>query len=311
MTTGLALTGLMLAVTACSPGSDVRTAGTGPTGAMAGTGPVAVVASTDVYGNIVKTIGGDAVSVTSMINDPNRNPHDYAVDARNQLAMSEAQLVVENGGGYDDFVDTMLSTIKTRPTVVNVTAVSGYDAKPATGDFNEHLWYDLPTMIKLTSRLSSELTAAAPASARMIADNAADFTSRLRALEQTEASIETEHAGYGVAVTEPLPIYLLDAVGLSNKTPEAFSQAIEEGNDVAPAAMQQTLDLFGSGQVQLLAYDTQNAGPQPEAVLAAARDNDVAVVSFTETLPPGEDYLSWMRKNLQAVSAGLDASSRQ
>ena len=310
--TAVALACLTFAVTACSPSASGANSGAihpvGSTAASAA-GPVAVVASTDVYGSIVEAIGGDAVSVTSIIDDPNRNPHDYAVDARNQLAMSKAQLVVENGGGFDDFVDTMLSALPTRPAVVNVTAVSGYNSKPADGEFNEHLWYDVPTMVKLTSRLSAELAALTPASAAKIAANAAAFTSRLQAFEQTEDGIKARHAGEGVAITEPLPIYLLTAVGLNNKTPEEFSQAVEEGNDVPPAVMQQTLDLFGSGKVALLAYDAQNSGPQPKAVLAAAQSNDVPVASFTETLPAGNDYLSWMTKNLQAVSAGLDASS--
>ena len=305
----LALVSLTLLVSACSSGLGADTPATDLPDSATTSAPVSVVASTDVYADIVQTIGGNAVRVTSFINDPNRNPHDYPADARNQLAVSRAQLVVENGGGYDDFVDTMLSATTTKPTVVNVTALSGYNPKPTDGEFNEHLWYDLPTMVKLTSRLRTELAALAPRSANTIAANATDFTHKLQALQQTEARIKTEHAGDGVAITEPLPIYLLAAVGLSNKTPEAFSQAIEEGDDVPPAAMQQTLKLLDSGDVKLLAYDAQNAGPQPDAVLAAAKRNHIPVASFTETLPAGDDYLSWMRTNIHAILVGLAASS--
>jgi len=165
--------------------------------------------------------------------------------------------------------------------------------------------------VKLTARLSTELAAAAPAAAAQITANATDFTSKLQVLQQTEADIKAEHAGAGVAITEPLPLYLLTAVGLTNKTPEAFSEAVEEGTDVPPAIFKQTLNLFESGKVALLAYDAQNAGPQPDAVLAAAQKSNIAVASFTETLPHGDSYVSWMTQNLRGVADGLSASGGQ
>ena len=95
-----------------------------------------MVASTNVYGDIVKAIGGPAVSVISIIDSPDKDPHEYEADARTQLALSKAQLVVENGCGYDDFVDTMLNSDPTKPTLINVSEVSGQDQNPAEGEFN-------------------------------------------------------------------------------------------------------------------------------------------------------------------------------
>jgi zinc/manganese transport system substrate-binding protein len=108
-----------------------------------------------------------------------------------------------------------------------------------------------------------------------------------------------------VANTEPVPHYLLDASGLVNKTPEKFSAAIEEGTDVSPELLKQTLDLFGRHQVKLLAYNEQTSGPETEAVLAAAKSAGIPVVPVTETLPKGKDYLAWMTDNLAAVTAAL------
>lgn len=294
----LALAGLTLAVSGCSASAE-------PGSAPRAAGRVAVVASTAVYGDIVQAVGGDAVVVTSIIDRPDQDPHEYTADARTRLALSKADLVVKNGGGYDDFVDTMLAAATTKPAVVDVVTVSGYDVGPAAGEPNEHLWYDVATMIKLTAQLSSDLAAAAPDSAATIQAQAADLTRRLQALQQTEAAIKADHQGTGVAVTEPLPLYLLEAAGLVNKTPQAFSKAVEEGTDAPPAVLKQTLDLFADGQVDLLAYNAQTTGPQTEAVLAAAERNQVAVVPLTETLPAGETYVSWMTSNLQAISAGL------
>jgi zinc/manganese transport system substrate-binding protein len=268
-------------------------------------GTLAVLASTNVYGDIAKAVGGDAVAVSSIIARPDQDPHEYTADARTQLALSKSQVVIENGAGYDDFVTTMLAATTAKPHVVTVADVSGYDQHPAGGEFNEHLWYDLPTMVRLTDQLSQDFTALAPARAETFAANAAAFTARLRTLEQTEAALDRQHAGTGVAITEPVPLYLLEACGLVDKTPPAFSAAVEEGTDVAPSVLQQTVALFTGHQVGLLAYNEQTGGPQTDAVLASARSNAVPVVGVTETLPAGQDYLGWMRANLDAVDAAL------
>ena len=117
-----------LGVAGCSTGS-AGSPSASPTSSSAASsaGPVNVVASTNVYGDIVKAIGGPAASVTSIIDRPDKDPHEYEADARTQLALSKAQLVIENGGGYDDFVDTMLKSARTRPAVINVADVSGLE----------------------------------------------------------------------------------------------------------------------------------------------------------------------------------------
>jgi zinc/manganese transport system substrate-binding protein len=301
----IALAGVvMLCVSACSTPSPSETSPTGsvPAGASA---PVSVVASTNVYGDIAKTIGGSAVTVTSIIDSPDRDPHEYQADAQTKLALSKAQLVIENGGGYDDFVDVMLESASSRPTVINVVDLSGGDRQPAGVEFNEHVWYDIATVKKLTMQLATELSVVAPEQAATIKANAAAFNSRLSRLQQQEAGIKSEHAGDPVAITEPVPLYLLQAAGLVNKTPDEFSEAIEEDTDAPPAIFKQTEDLFDEHQVKLLAYNEQTTGPQTEAVLAAARRNNIPVVPLTETLPAGQTYVQWMQANLDAISAAL------
>ena len=294
----LPIAALALGLAACS-----GTASPAPEGAADGT--IAVVASTNVYGDLAKTVGGDAVSVTSIIDSPDKDPHEYTADARTQLALSKAQVVVENGGGYDDFVATMLSATTAKPRVLNVADLSGYDQEPAQGELNEHLWYDFPTMVKLTDQLAQGYAALVPAQADTFRTNAAALTAQLQGLEQSEASLKKERSGTGVAITEPVPLYLLEASGLVDKTPEAFSEAVEEGTDVPPVVLQQTLALFSGHQVGLLAYNEQTTGPQTEAVLAAAKQNNVPVVAVTETLPAGQTYVGWMQGNLDAVGSAL------
>jgi zinc/manganese transport system substrate-binding protein len=269
-------------------------------------GLIHIVASTNVYGDIAKRIGGDRVSVTSIISDPSQDPHSYEADAQVQLALSKADLVIQNGGGYDDFVDTLLKGAKNpKVTLLDATTISGYDQKPATGEFNEHLWYDFPTVKKVAAKIESSLAKLDPTDASTFAARSATFTGAVGMLESTEASLKTSIAGDGVAITEPVPLYMLDAMGLVNKTPEKFSAAIQEGTDVSPVVLAETLALFSDHAVKLLAYNEQTSGPQTEQVLAAAKKAGVAVVGARETLPTGKDYIEWMTGTLAAMTAAL------
>ncbi len=269
------------------------------------TGKIDVVASTNVWGDIASSVGGDDVSVTSFIDDPSKDPHEYEANGQNQLAISKAAVVVENGGGYDDFVDTMLKASPSKSTtVLNAVKISGLSA-PAGGDLNEHVWYDFPTVTKVIDKIEAAFSAARPAEASVFSANADKLKKSIAGLEATESDLKSTYAGVGVAITEPVPLYMLDAIGLDNKTPFEFSKAIEDDSDASPEVLQQTLDLYSSHAVKLLAYNEQTTGAQTEAVLTAAKNNGIAVVPVTETLPSGKTYLSWMSGNLDAITAAL------
>jgi zinc/manganese transport system substrate-binding protein len=253
----------------------------------------------------VKQIAGDKVKVTSIISDPDADPHSYEANSRTQLELSKADVVIENGGGYDDFVDTMLKTAKNNDAkVLNVVDISGKKA-PAGGDLNEHVWYDFPTVEKLVTEVVTALSAKDPADASAFSAGADAFTQKVKTMESTEASIKAAHAGAGAAITEPVPLYMLEACGLVNKTPAEFSEGIEEGTDVSAGVLAQTLALFSQKKVAVLAYNEQTSGPETEKVLAAAKAGGVAVVPVTETLPAGKDYPTWMTGNLSAIQTAL------
>jgi zinc/manganese transport system substrate-binding protein len=269
-------------------------------------GRLQVVASTDVYGDIAQSIGGGVVDVTSIISDPSQDPHSYEGDAQVQLSLSQADVVIQNGGGYDDFVTTLLSGAHNPDAVVlNAATISGIDQHPATGEFNEHVWYDFPTVKRVVDKIAATFSRLAPKDAGTFAANARTFDAKLAQLESQEAAIKATSGGVGAAITEPVPLYMLTASGIVNKTPAAFSQAIESGTDVSPAVLQQTLALFSDHAVKLLAYNEQTTGPETEAVLAAAKKANIAIVPVTETLPAHKDYLSWMASNLSAIRAAV------
>ncbi|MFI5554514.1 metal ABC transporter solute-binding protein, Zn/Mn family [Streptomyces sp. NPDC051738] len=266
---------------------------------------IPVVASTNVYGDMAEQIGGGKVAVTSIISDPDQDPHSYEANTQNQLALSKAKVVIENGGGYDDFVDRMLkSSDNSSPEVINAVKVSGKSA-PAGGELNEHVWYDFPTAAKLADRIAAALAKADPDDAATFTGKAKAFKEKLTSLEQKEARIKADHGGEAVAITEPVPLYLLEASGLRNATPEAFSEAIEEGDDVSPRTLRDTLALFTGKKVKALVYNEQTSGPQTEKAEQAAKTAGIPVVPVTETLPKGEDYVGWMTANVDALASAL------
>ena len=287
---------------------------------------LSVIASTNVYGSIAEAIGGDLITVTSLITSAAQDPHSYEASAQDQLALSKADLVIENGGGYDPFIDTLLSAASSEASVVNASEASGllegdehseeeHADEAATEDdheghdhiegFNEHVWYSFHGVEHVAEAIAEQLSALDADNAAVYEANLADFTAEIETLEATAEALHADTEGLGAAITEPVPLYLLEAAGFTNRTPEEFSEAIEEGTDVAPAVLAETLDLFDSGSVALLAYNSQTASSETEQVRAAAEENGVAIVEFTETMPDGADYVSWMTDNLSALSAAV------
>ena len=280
-------------------------------------GVLRIVASTNVYGSIAQAIAGDHAEVTSIITSPDQDPHDYEATARDQLAISKADIVIENGGGYDPFIDMLLSSSGSDHVVVlNAVELSGLLEEDHDHDseeeghghiegFNEHIWYSLPAMERLAGKIAEELTTADSANAAQYEQNLKAFEGRLNELESQVRALHERFNGEGTAITEPVPLYLLEGIGLVNRTPAAFSEAVEAGTDVPPAALQQALAVLETHQVRLLVYNEQTSGPEMDQLIAAAGQAGVPAIPVAETLPEGKDYLSWMDGNLAAIATAL------
>jgi zinc/manganese transport system substrate-binding protein len=282
------LSGLLVALTACSPAP-----------APGETGGIRVVTSTNVWEDVVNQVGGSLVTVTSFISAPSADPHSYEANARDKLALSRAALVVANGGGYDDFVDTMLSGLSAPPPVLHAVEIA------ATGQDNEHVWYDLPAVRAVADAVAVRLGAIDPTNAATFTANAKSFDDQVRAVEQQVLTLRSQVGGDPVAITEPLPVYLLDAVGLENRTPPQYSKAIENQTDVPPAVLADTVALFTSRRVDALVENAQTTGPQTQKVVDAAKAAGIPVVSVTETLPAAVGYVEWMQRTVTALREAL------
>lgn len=308
----LALLG-MLALAGCGSGSTPG-APTTPQGKAS----IKVVTSTNVYGSIARAVGGDDVEVTSLINDPAADPHSYESTPADAVKVADANVVLYNGGGYDDFMERLVQTSGGKAAVINVTQLSGLAPAAATGSdaastaepsFNEHLWYSLPTVQKVADQLAADLGAADPADAARFTANAQAFDGQVMNLISEEQAIGTAHPGARVAVTEPVPGYLIDGAGLTDVTPPEFSHAIEEDTDPPAAVLEQTLALFTTNPVNVLILNAQTETPTTMQVEQAAEAAKIPVVKVTETLPAGvDDYISWMNSEIEAVANALNGS---
>ncbi|MHA7278839.1 metal ABC transporter solute-binding protein, Zn/Mn family [Arthrobacter sp. MDT2-2] len=305
-----------LGLVACGDGGPGAAGSSG-----AGDGALTIVTPTNVYGDIAAAVGGDDVEVTAIVTSLSQDPHSYEPTVQDKLSVSGADLVVENGGGYDAFLGRLADETGVE-TVLSAVEVSGLEEaegstehtdeagehaeeEHAHGTFNEHVWYDLPAMVGLADAIAEELGRLDGDNAEAYRERADAFAAQLQPIQDRLAALASDGSGGRVAVTEPVPVYLLEAAGLENVTPEEFSEAIEEETDVPVAVLQDMKTLVSGGTLAFLAYNGQTEGSQTEAVRAAADGAGLPVLDFTETLPEGEDYVSWMTANTESIAAAL------
>jgi zinc/manganese transport system substrate-binding protein len=317
---------LLVLATATACGTTTAAPATAPAESQAsGPAAVRVVASTDVYGSIVRAVGGDRVEVRSIIDSPDADPHEYEATPADAAAVTGAQILVLNGGGYDDFATRLAEVASPAPTVVNVVELSGLEATGEAGAghahedggaghehgvFNEHVWYSLPMVKKLADRLAADLAAADPAGGAAYRQNASAFTGRVDGLIGRLDAIKTAHGGSRVAVTEPVPGYLVQDAGLLDATPAEFSEAVEEGTDPPAAVLGEMLQLVGGRHVAAVLVNTQTANPATDEVGRVASAASIPLVTVTETLPEGtDDYVAWQDRQIDELAAALDADA--
>lgn len=257
-----------------------------------------VVASTNVWGNIAATIAGPDASVTALITDPAADPHSHETSAVESAEISDADLVVFNGGGYDEFIEKAIQGKDKR-------TVDAFESRTDKSDENEHVFYDIGTVSTVADRIASTLGEIDSAHAAAYTDRAAAFKSQLSAITAIATKIAGEHPKTPVLQTEPLAHYLLVAAGTQDLTPHEFQEAIEQETDPAPAAVAATQDLLTGKKVRALIYNIQTEDKITKDLRALAQSNGLPIVEVTETLPDGVDYIQWQTKNAQALAAAL------
>jgi len=272
-------------------------------GALAQTAPVSVVAAENVYGDIAEQLGGDAVKVVSLINNPAQDPHLFEASPATARALAGALIVIANGADYDAWLDKLLqASPRSGRVAIDVAKLMGRKA----GD-NPHLWYDPATMPAFAKALAAALEKADPG-------HATDYKSRLEAvlaslkpIGERVAAMRAKYKGQPVTATEPVFGPMLDAIGLVSRN-QRFQLAMM--NDTEPSA--QDLAAFETDlkqrKVKALINNTKVSETLSQRLTAIAKAANVPVVGITETLPPGRHFQDWVLAELYALDKALSGA---
>lgn len=327
----------MASVAVCAAGALVLSA-CGSQSGDSGGDKLNVVTSTNVYADIAQTVGGDAVDVTPIIDDPSKDPHSYEATSQDQLKLSKADVVVQNGGGYDAFMTTLLEASDSKPEVVDAVSISGLPGSEGLGNephdhghehgeegheghdhehgeesheghdhgaFNEHVWYSVPTMIKLVDEVAETMSEKSPEHKDEFTKNADDLRGKLEELNKKITDAQSQNKGKKAAATEPVPLWLFEDMGLEPVTPPEFLSAIEEGNDAPPLVFKKAQDQLKNKEVAILGYNTQATNEQAESLKKAADDAGIPVVDMAETMPKDSNYVDWISGYVDEVNSAL------
>lgn len=296
----LLLAGVITLLAACSTAS-------GPLPAGASRRVVRVVAAENFWGSIASQLGGRHARVVSIITNPSTDPHSYEPTAADARQIALAQLVIENGTGYDPWAPRLLAAGQGTQHVLNVGGLLGV---PAGG--NPHRWYNPADVRKVIAAISASYAAIDPADRGYFARRRTWFTTvALRGYDALIASIRGAYAGTPAGASESIFAMLAPALGLKLITPPAFLRAISEGTEVSAADKQAVDSQIGRHLIRIYVYNSQNVTPDVRAQLTAARAAGIPVATITETLvPPTASFQAWQVSQLRGIAAALARARR-
>jgi zinc/manganese transport system substrate-binding protein len=265
-------------------------------------GTINIVASTDVWGSVATAVAGDHARVHPIIDNPAEDPHSYEASPADAAAISDAQLVVYNGGDYDHFIDGVLAQN------ASVKRVDAFTVGGHARGGNPHVFYDLATVSATANAIAEQLASIDPANAADYRGNAQTFTSRVQDIIRAQRSIAEAHPGASAIATEDVAQYLMTATGVTDKTPAGYYNAVDADADPAPVDVAAVLDLVSSHSVQVVFFNPQTVTPVVRRIVDAATAAGVPVVEVRETLPAGTDFLAWQHQTADRLNAALQHS---
>ena len=262
------------------------------------------------YANVLGQIGGLYVHVSSILNNPNTDPHTFESSPRVAREVSGAELIVQNGVGYDDFMTKIESaSSNSKRKVIVAQNVLGLP----TDTPNPHLWYDPKTMPAVAKVMAADLSALQPAHASYFAANLSKFDASLTPWLQAIAAFKADYPHTTAATTEPVSDYLLQAMGVDNLTPFRFQADVMNGVDPTPQDITLENGFFTKHQVKMFVYNQQVIDSLTTSIRKSAEKAGVPVVGVYETMPtPGYDYQTWMLAEIHAMqNAVTDKTSTE
>jgi zinc/manganese transport system substrate-binding protein len=266
-------------------------------------GKIVAVGAENQYTSVISQIGGQYVDATSVMSNPNTDPHTFEASAQVAATISEASLVVQNGLGYDSFMTKIESASPSSGrTVITAQQVLGL---PDSTE-NPHLWYSPKTMPAVAKSIAAALSKKAPSHRAYFEANLAKFDASLAKWTDALAAFKAAHPSVPVATSEPVADYLLEAAGTKNLTPWALQAAIMNDTDPAPQDVAIQDGLFTNGRVKVFLYNQQVTDSITTTYLKLAQANHIPVVGVYETMPTdGYTYQAWMEAELAALDKAV------
>jgi zinc/manganese transport system substrate-binding protein len=289
-----AVAGLALTAAGCGSGGATDAANT--------TTVINAVGSANEYANVLGQIGGRYVRVSAVLNNPNTDPHTFEASPKVAQEVSSAQLIVQNGLGYDDWMNKIeaASPNPKRKVIVAQQVLGLPDSTP-----NPHLWYGPATMPAVAKAIAAGLSALQPAHKAYFQARLEAFNRSLDPWRNAIAVFKAKYPGTTAATTEPVADYLLTAMGITNLTPFRFQADIMNGTDPAPQDIALQNSLFTQHKVKLFAYNTQVTDSLTSAIRGNAVKAGVPLVGVYETMPPGYSYQRWMLAEVNAIERAV------
>jgi zinc/manganese transport system substrate-binding protein len=283
-------------------GLAITLAGCGSSTAAAGNGRIVAVGAESEYANVISQIGGQYVTATAIMDNPNTDPHTFEASPSVAQIVSAARLVIQNGVGYDTFMNKIeAASPSSSRKVIDVQALLGLPDSTR----NPHLWYAPPTMPAVAAVLVKDLSALAPSHRAYFAANARKFDASLKPWLSAVAAFKRQHPGTPVATTEPVGDYMLEAAGTDNLTPWNLQADVMNGVDPAPQDISLQDNLFRDHRVKAFLYNQQVTDTVTQSFLKQAATYHIPVVGVYETMPRGYSYQSWMLAEINALDGAV------
>jgi zinc/manganese transport system substrate-binding protein len=267
-----------------------------------GTGTLQVIAGENFWGSIAAQLGGSHVSVTSIVTNPNTDPHDYESSATDARAFATADYVVLNGAGYDDWGQKLLSA---NPSQIRKVFTVAELLNKKAGD-NEHFWYNPDWVEKVADRITADYQALDAADAGYFSQQREALRTAFKPYHDAIARIRAAHGLAPVGATESIFVYMGQALGLELISPAEFMQATSESNDPPAQTVAEFQDQISRHQIKVLVYNTQTSTPVTDNLKQLAARNNIPVVGISETAEPATAaFQDWQVKQLRELEAAL------
>jgi zinc/manganese transport system substrate-binding protein len=299
VTTAAAAALLLTSAAACSSTNDTAA----PKGDCP-VNPVKVTVSVDQWTDMVTSLAGDCAVVQTVVESTATDPHEFEPTPADTAKLTNANLVVVNGLGYDEWATKAADAASPRPAVVDAAEATG-----RTEGSNPHVWYDPAAQQKVAVAVTGALTKLQPDAATYLQSRSSIWAKDQVPYRQAVDRTSMVAKGRTYAATEPVAEYLADALGMTDVTPKGFAQAAANETEPSPGDVTELLQALRTGKVDVLLVNSQVEGQLNRQLIAAAKAADVAVVTVTETQPPGStDFVKWQVFQLDELAGALQTA---